>query len=63
MPTYLAKCPKCLKELEYFAYIKDRELTVPICNICKIKMEPAWVKNVGGFILKGQGWYAPGGHK
>jgi len=62
MPTYLAKCPKCSKELEYYAKIQDKEKDLPECPDCLIKMITAFLGATGGFILKGQGWFKKGGY-
>ena len=69
MPTYNAKCPKCQKEFEYFCKISERESALPYCSTCKdeggtpVKTEAAFTSNtVGGFILKGHGWFKKGGY-
>lgn len=65
MPTYEAECPTCKARAEYFCKMseKDNEDQLPDCEVCKIKMQPAFAGNPdGGFVLKGRGWFNKGGY-
>ncbi len=59
MPTYDAKCSSCEHVQEYYAPITHDE--PPPCEKCGAKTQRTVVANVGGVILKGRGWYKPGG--
>ncbi|NQT95798.1 MAG: zinc ribbon domain-containing protein [Candidatus Omnitrophica bacterium] len=55
MPTYEYRCLKCKKIFEQFQSIKDEPLKK--CKFCSGKVERI-IGAGGGFILKGNGFYA-----
>ena len=61
MPTYNARCEKCTLTFEYNAGICHEES--PPCVNCQGETTQTVIKNETGFILRGDGFHAPGGHK
>jgi putative FmdB family regulatory protein len=62
MPFYEFRCSDCdhLFE-EFFPKIpKDGETLEVECPECKSKNATRWYGSLGGFILKGSGWYRDG---
>ncbi len=66
MPIYEYKCPYCKYETEVTQKIKDPDPSCPRCledgNLSKAGMVVKMVKQIslGGFTLKGGGWYKDG---
>ena len=59
MPIYVFQCPSCERQFEVIQSYKDPS---PVCGDCEAKKLPSEmqraVAQTGGFILKGNGWYA-----
>lgn len=60
MPTYNYKCNKCHHTFQQMRPIKNRD-ELPDCPRCNHESSRIFISPEGGFILKGHGWYKPGG--
>ena len=62
MPFYEFRCSDCEHLFEeFFSKIpKDGEVLEVECPKCKSKDVNRWYGSLGGFILKGSGWYRDG---